>query len=766
MKHLPPLDSADLTWLVRLSRALLREPHAADDLVQDTLVAALEADATQPPRRSWLAAVARKLAARRIRTDVRRARREAHATPPQPSPDSSELLARAEVAEQLAAAARRLPEPFRSTVLLRFLDGLEPAEIAAREGRPVDTVRHRVRRGLALLREDLRRHDGDWAARCVLLAPTAFLKPAAGVATAGSAATATWVAPTWITMKTKLIGAAALVAITCGTIWLVGAQNGAEDPTPADGSTITAQHEAPVTDPVTPKADAAPANAVRDLVTTPPPPPVIPADAFRGEVVDEAGAPVVGAQVFAVTAAEKGELLWQTVTDENGWFHRTHSDEDHPPMDLGIVATGFLRHTEADAHRESDLRIVLQRGLILHGRVVDEFGRPVPDLPLLAHTAETRLDHVSPTQVLLRARRAQLGGRGKNHQQARATTNANGMVTFTGLPKGELRVRSTDPGWTIEAPATTSADNDLVTWTAKRRLGVELTVVDKDTLAPVEHASAKFHVELTFADGKVEPFGQWVGRGDGKVSLVLGPGCFLPSFEGRTITRAAFHGTVRSGSGEPTEWRAPLLEDGAGASGVARVRVAVDSTQVEEVIATGPTTTVELDTRYSDDTLVRGRVVVDWVVRTADGSGTRRGQEKLAATSDGRHRFSVPAGSIRMTVHEYGASGSLPAWSGELYGYADRVTAATATLPLGAIAAIQRPDDWSGDWYVHASWRPVGEERWRGSWYHGTAADALELKAMKPAEWRFLLRQGSPTEGDALQRTVVLREGVRATVDR
>ena len=59
------MDSTDLTWLCKLARALIREPDAADDLVQDTLVAALQSD---PPggsaRRSWLAAVARRLASR------------------------------------------------------------------------------------------------------------------------------------------------------------------------------------------------------------------------------------------------------------------------------------------------------------------------------------------------------------------------------------------------------------------------------------------------------------------------------------------------------------------------------------------------------------------------------------------------------------------------------------------------------------------------------------------------------------------------------
>ena len=41
-----------------------------------------------------------------------------------------------------------LDEPYRTTVLLRYIHGLEPRELALRQGVPLETVRTRLKRGL------------------------------------------------------------------------------------------------------------------------------------------------------------------------------------------------------------------------------------------------------------------------------------------------------------------------------------------------------------------------------------------------------------------------------------------------------------------------------------------------------------------------------------------------------------------------------------------------------------------------------------------
>ncbi len=70
-------------------------------------------------------------------------------------------------------ATLALAEPGRSTILLRFFEGLPPREIAARQRVPVETVRSRVRRALAEIRKTLDRRAGDRSAWAVALLPLA-----------------------------------------------------------------------------------------------------------------------------------------------------------------------------------------------------------------------------------------------------------------------------------------------------------------------------------------------------------------------------------------------------------------------------------------------------------------------------------------------------------------------------------------------------------------------------------------------------------------
>ena len=62
--------------------------------------------------------------------------------------------------DRIWAACRRLPEAQRTAVVLRFYEQLEYAEIAELTGVREGSVRSRVSRGLAALREDLGERDG------------------------------------------------------------------------------------------------------------------------------------------------------------------------------------------------------------------------------------------------------------------------------------------------------------------------------------------------------------------------------------------------------------------------------------------------------------------------------------------------------------------------------------------------------------------------------------------------------------------------------
>ena len=157
---------ADTRWLRRLTRVLVHDPALADDLCQETLVAALHRPAGGG--RSWLARVARNLAVSFLRRDTRRRRVEsaAAAAPGDAEPPASEVVAEGELQRAAVDALMELEEPYRTTLLLRFMKGLTRREVARLLGVPVDTVRTRQKRGLALLRGRLK-HRAD--VRCALV---------------------------------------------------------------------------------------------------------------------------------------------------------------------------------------------------------------------------------------------------------------------------------------------------------------------------------------------------------------------------------------------------------------------------------------------------------------------------------------------------------------------------------------------------------------------------------------------------------------------
>src|SRR5215831_18684613 len=88
--EIPVLPAEDLlahaSFLRRLARALVDDPNASEDLVQEAWLAALrQPPATDRPPRRWLAAVLRNLNRRRARADFRRSRREAAIVATQPT---------------------------------------------------------------------------------------------------------------------------------------------------------------------------------------------------------------------------------------------------------------------------------------------------------------------------------------------------------------------------------------------------------------------------------------------------------------------------------------------------------------------------------------------------------------------------------------------------------------------------------------------------------------------------------------------------------
>jgi RNA polymerase sigma-70 factor (ECF subfamily) len=161
-------------FLKALARSLVLDESRADDVVQETYMAALRRPPPSPVRlRAWLAAVLKNLARRSYRTEGRLRRREQAGARQPDVPGVADVAARLEVQRDIADAVARLAEPGRTAIVLRYFDGLKPAEIAAREGVSVRTIESRLRRARGRLRGMLdARHGGGRRGWTLAIAPS------------------------------------------------------------------------------------------------------------------------------------------------------------------------------------------------------------------------------------------------------------------------------------------------------------------------------------------------------------------------------------------------------------------------------------------------------------------------------------------------------------------------------------------------------------------------------------------------------------------
>ncbi len=248
---------------------LVGEPHAADDVVQETWLAALQ-NAPARPRslRAWLARVARNLALRHARREVRLRQRARKAPQPDAPRDPAGALERVHAEHAVVAALLELDEPYRTTLLLRYYDDLAPREVAARLGVPAATVRTRLKRGLDTLRARLdQQHGGpDGGRRAWALPLIPLLIPIAAVK--GAAATTGGIV--LMTGKGKALAAAALLLAALLGFWKLSdragtprARTDAERPT--QGGPITRkQTDSDVPEPARDRATVAVAVRVLD----------------------------------------------------------------------------------------------------------------------------------------------------------------------------------------------------------------------------------------------------------------------------------------------------------------------------------------------------------------------------------------------------------------------------------------------------------------------------------------------------------------------
>lgn len=147
-------------FLFTVAYRLTGHEEDAQDLVQDVLLRVRRGLETYRPgsMEAWLSRITTNVFLDEVR---RRKRRPTVALPDDPervlpvAPAPDEALAAANLPDDVQQALLRLPDDYRAAVVLCDVAGLSYAEIGDAIGVPMGTVRSRIHRGRAMLREAL-----------------------------------------------------------------------------------------------------------------------------------------------------------------------------------------------------------------------------------------------------------------------------------------------------------------------------------------------------------------------------------------------------------------------------------------------------------------------------------------------------------------------------------------------------------------------------------------------------------------------------------
>jgi RNA polymerase sigma-70 factor (ECF subfamily) len=153
--------------LFGLLMRILHDRAEAEDVLQETFLQvwrrANHFDKERGRAFTWLVTIARSRALDRLRAAGSRGRLaiEAAALPREDVGDAAADAMRSEEGRTVRAALAELPDEQRRALLLAYFEGLTQAEIAARLGDPLGTVKTRMRAGMIRLRQLLRDEARD-----------------------------------------------------------------------------------------------------------------------------------------------------------------------------------------------------------------------------------------------------------------------------------------------------------------------------------------------------------------------------------------------------------------------------------------------------------------------------------------------------------------------------------------------------------------------------------------------------------------------------
>jgi RNA polymerase sigma-70 factor (ECF subfamily) len=449
-------------WLRALASALIADPAEADDLVQDTWLAAVRhpPSADRPPR-PWLARVITNLARNRRRSSEHRVERERRAPRPEAFIDSGDIDRELAMQRALVEALGELDDFSRTTLVRHFFHGVSYASLARDERVPESTVRNRAMRAIEALRARLDRKFGDRRAWSALLLP--LVKRGAASSATPAAATGTALAGAFVMSSLWKVVAAIVLALGLGwelkralddsptSAALVQRSEGATDSlaTPLIGDPQATRIDGART-PVAVASDpsaAAVASASREESP----------GALTVRIVDANGMPIAGGALTIIdrltelgrenapraTASSDGRVRIDVHRSDRlrnrGFSLSMPSDEWTIVVEFS--AAGFESRVDSPRVKSGSTTelgdIVLRPAGSLHGRVLVPSDVAAPQVSVRVISADLTIEerqHVA------------LHGLYQKKEFAHATVSTSGEYTVAGISIGRYRVTTSTGG--------------------------------------------------------------------------------------------------------------------------------------------------------------------------------------------------------------------------------------------------------------------------------------------------------------------------------
>ena len=376
MKPMSPISAEALlehrAWLRQLAQRLASDSLAAEDLLQDTWVRALQRPPAPGPRssvRAWLGSVLRNQARRRWQRAQLRERQEQLKAGERPEHSTDDLFA---IQRGLMEAVDRLPRQQREAILLRYFEDLPPRKIAERLGLPVKTINSRITRALSQLRGRLKaEHQDDEQPWLLGLLPLLDSRSSLLTFTTGS-----------LIMGLKIFIAAILTGGAC----LIGWQALRPQTSQASRSSaaLPTLLEPELTRGLEPELEAKEPLQVRESLT--PEAPLVPGESVRiveAQVIDSDGGHMSGFPVQFVPRAGEGsrEALSLRADAEGHLDFEWQSAGQLESQDEDYVDLIIPRIHE---RLQGTAILVVARNLPLQGICVDPSGEPIDGVSMRA----------------------------------------------------------------------------------------------------------------------------------------------------------------------------------------------------------------------------------------------------------------------------------------------------------------------------------------------------------------------------------------------